>query len=382
MIPLRKLKSILTKKGKDAENGDIDDLNPENASVEEVKVMAKDTSDDSKKERVLKVAVEWTKETIAVVEEMNPSSVNGKEDVDEVVEDPIISLSAPPMENDVLEDNEEKTSNSAYTEETRDVISEQMDAIEDNQQEEGEDIENQQVKTEMFVESKKENIAQNELGAANAEASDDVTEHLGEDTSIALAGEEQQIEAVQTLPLPKGDRWAVAAPGIDLTGKWKIVASDAFKSEYDAYLRNLGQPSLVRSVAVSIVEMTTEEVIQSDDGRELCIKGKNLRGIWERTLIASGSDFGTSHGDDIEHTQVPLVTADKENVVAETWWEKNGTVNRSWLRGVKKYGGGDFESRRFLTDDGNRLVCESEFHPQGREKDKAVITWTFERVDS
>jgi hypothetical protein len=256
-----------------------------------------------------------------------------------------------------------------------------MDAIEDNQQEEGEDIENQQVKTEMFVESKKENIAQNELGAANAEASDDVTEHLGEDTST-LAGEEQQIEAVQTLPLPKGDRWAVAAPGIDLTGKWKIVASDAFKSEYDAYLRNLGQPSLVRSVAVSIVEMTTEEVIQSDDGRELCIKGKNLRGIWERTLIASGSDFGTSHGDDIEHTQVPLVTADKENVVAETWWEKNGTVNRSWLRGVKKYGGGDFESRRFLTDDGNRLVCESEFHPQGREKDKAVITWTFERVDS
>ena len=176
---------------------------------------------------------------------------------------------------------------------------------------------------------------------------------------------------------PKGSRWAVSAPDTDLSGNWKILVTDDFKEKYDQYLKRLGQPSLVRSVAVSIVEMTTEEVIQTDEGRSLCIKGKNLRGIWDRTLIASGSDFDGKV--EQEHTRVPLVTADKEKVEAESWWEDNGTVHRSWLRGGKKYGGGDFESKRYLIDD-DKLVCESQFHPQGGDKEKAVIQWIFERV--
>ena len=180
--------------------------------------------------------------------------------------------------------------------------------------------------------------------------------------------------------MPKGERWAIAAPGVDLTAKWKIIVDNDFKEKYDAYLKGLGQPSLVRSVAVSIVEMTTEEIIQGDEGRELCIKGKNLRGLWERTLVASGSDYDEHHQDRLGHLKVPIVTADKEKVVAEAWWEDHGKIHFSTLKGVKKYGGGDFESKRYLENDGNVLVCESAFVPNGEGKEKVAITWKFKRT--
>lgn len=199
-------------------------------------------------------------------------------------------------------------------------------------------------------------------------------------SSLTLKVEEEENE-LKAISLPKGERWAISSPDVDLSGKWKIVVSEDFKKDYDAYLKNLGQPSLVRSIAVSIVDMTTEEVIQTDNGRSLCIKGKNLRGVWDRTLVASGSDVDSEHGENDAHARIPLVTADKENVEAEAWWEQNGTVHRSWLRGIRKYGGGDFESRRYLADGGTKLICESEFHPQARDKENAVITWTFERVE-
>lgn len=178
---------------------------------------------------------------------------------------------------------------------------------------------------------------------------------------------------------PTGQRWAVSSPDVDLTGKWKMVATEQFKIDYNTYLKNLGQPSLVRSVAVSIVELTTEEISQEDEGRKVTIKGVNLRGVWDRTLIASGSDYSSHHNpDEDEHLRVPLVTADKEQVQSEAWWEMNGTVHVSWLRGVKKYGGGDFESRRFL-ENGN-LICQSVFHPNAVDKEKATIRWVFERI--
>jgi hypothetical protein len=202
------------------------------------------------------------------------------------------------------------------------------------------------------------------------------------ESDIVESIDESQVQSVGSeQAVPKGTRWAVSAPDADLTGKWKILATDDFKSEYDEYLKRLGQPSLVRSVAVSIVDMTSEEIIQSDRGRSVHIKGKNLRGVWNRTLISSGSDFDTEHGENENHTQITMVTADKEMVQAESWWEEDGTVHRSWIRGVKKYGGGDFETKRFLTDD-DKLVCESKFHAYGGgDKDKAAIRWTFERVE-
>mmetsp|Transcript_8357 Transcript_8357/g.15773 ORF Transcript_8357/g.15773 Transcript_8357/m.15773 type:complete len:484 (-) Transcript_8357:32-1483(-) len=210
-------------------------------------------------------------------------------------------------------------------------------------------------------------------------SSEDTPSVIVDDASSSLI--DKQEKDVQEISLPKGERWAVSSPEVNLSGKWKIIASDDFKKDYDIYLKNLGQPSLVRSIAVSIVDMTTEEVTQSDNGRSLSIKGKNLRGVWDRTLLASGSDIDVEHGENDEHTKIPLVTADQENVEAESWWEKNGTVHRSWLRGVKKYGGGDFESRRYLADGGKKLICESVFHPQARDKENAVITWLFERVE-
>ena len=221
-----------------------------------------------------------------------------------------------------------------------------------------------------------ETIFENENGIKQTERSNKI-----DISHVVTNGEKETMHSVGKIELPRGNRWAVSSPDTDLSGKWKIVVTDEFKKEYDLYLKKLGQPSLVRSVAVSIVEMTTEEVIQSDRGRSLCIKGKNLRGVWDRTIISSGSDYGKDHGEGDEHTRVSLVTADKEKVEAEAWWEDHGTCHRSRLRGVKKYGGGDFESRRYLTDDGKKLVCESEFHPDiGDEEDKAIIHWTFERV--
>jgi len=199
----------------------------------------------------------------------------------------------------------------------------------------------------------------------------------GDTSSAPEPSESKHVTAL----LPSGNRWAISAPDVDLSATWKIVVSDEFKKAYDLYLKNLGQPSIVRSIAVSIVELTTEEITQSDKGRSLCIKGKNLRGVWDRTLVASGSDYENDFDETLhEHTFVDLVTADKERVKAEAWWEDNGTVHRSYLRGGKKYGGGDFESRRYLENDGNTLICESTFHPKEEGTEPAVIKWTFNRA--
>jgi hypothetical protein len=156
-----------------------------------------------------------------------------------------------------------------------------------------------------------------------------------------------------------------SASNVDLSGEWNIIVSDAFKEEYDKYLTLLGQPLLVRSVALSIVSMTTESTEQNDEGMMLSIRGRNVRGTWERTLMTP------------EITRI--VTADGEDVEAEAWWENSGTVHRSWLRGVSKYGGGDFESKRYLESNGKVLVCESTFHPRDATRENARVTWRFLR---
>lgn len=159
----------------------------------------------------------------------------------------------------------------------------------------------------------------------------------------------------------------------DLTGNWDLIVDDGFKKEYDQYLQDLGQPSLVRSVALSIIYMTAEEISQMEDGKELCIRGRNVRGNWERTLKASTEN---------DKVVVPIITADKEEVLSECWWEEDGKVHRSWLRGVGKYGGGDFESKRYLEgEDGKILVCESVFHPKNKSKPQASVTWRFQKRD-
>jgi len=184
----------------------------------------------------------------------------------------------------------------------------------------------------------------------------------------------------------KHERWAMSAPNIDLTGSWNLIADDAFKAEYDTYLKQLGFNRITRGVACSLIGRTTEITRQSDGGRELYVKGVNPKGTWERTLTASGyPDFETHSerkaGRDYKHMRRSILTADSESVNAEAWWEKLGTRHRSWLRGAKKYGGGDFESIRYLEEGsgGNVLVCESSFHPRDETKKKAEVTWRYQR---
>ncbi|EJK76217.1 hypothetical protein THAOC_02040 [Thalassiosira oceanica] len=175
-------------------------------------------------------------------------------------------------------------------------------------------------------------------------------------------------------------RWAVSAPHVDLSGDWTLIVNDDFKGEYDEYLRLLGINAFIRRIACSVISKTTEVTRQTDSGRTLYINGSNPKGNWERVLIASGRpDICTHEETDYVHLRLPIKTADAEDVEAEAWWEDDRTKHRSWLIGGKKYGGGDFESLRYLSENGNVLVCESTFHPSDATKQKAQVTWRFRR---
>ena len=81
-----------------------------------------------------------------------------------------------------------------------------------------------------------------------------------------------------------------------------------------------------------------------------------------------------------DHMLVPIVTADAEKVRAKSWWESDGTVHVSWTMDVKKYGGGAFESKRYLENNGDVYVCESTFHPNDTERrEKSTLKWRFLR---
>jgi len=179
-------------------------------------------------------------------------------------------------------------------------------------------------------------------------------------------------------------RWAMSSDEVDLTGKWYLLEDEGFKEEYDEYLKALGQPSIVRAVALTLIGLTREETIQEDGGRTLIINGVNPRGIWNRKLISSGWDPSSeSTGENsFEPIYTTIQTADGEDVQAEAWWEEQGTVHKSWLRGGLKYGGGDFESSRYLSVDGKELICTSIFHPKNpraMDRKEARVTWKFRR---
>ena len=181
------------------------------------------------------------------------------------------------------------------------------------------------------------------------------------------------------------ERWSVSAGTVDLSGEWSLIVNEAFVQEYDIYLKQLGVGKIIRKVACSVIGRTTEIVKQSDNGRKLHLKLSNPKGVWEREILASGyPDFNTDDSkqrDDYMHTKSKIKTADGEYVDAEAWWEENGTKHRSLLRRCTKYGGGDFESVRYLMEGStnNELVCKSTFHPTDSSKEKATLTWRFKR---
>ena len=183
---------------------------------------------------------------------------------------------------------------------------------------------------------------------------------------------------------PRGDRWATAAPGVDFSGRWELIVTDDFKVEYDKYLAGLGQPKIVRSVALSgpVIGQTMEELIQIDQGQSLLISGKNVRGTWVRTLVASGS---TKNCPDFEPLISPIKTVDQELAEAEAWWEDEGKSHVSWMRGVKMYGGGSFYSRRYFEekeheDDETVYACEGFFEFNDPNKENNELTWRFRRM--
>ena len=194
------------------------------------------------------------------------------------------------------------------------------------------------------------------------------------ETSVVSVAAKAEVEST-AIETPVGPRWAVARKNVDISGKWFLVESEGFKKQYDEYLTCLGQPAIVRTVALSLIGLTREETIQENEGRTLIINGINPRGIWNRKLVSSGTEPGKPT---YEPIRTQIYTADSEKVEAEAWWEENGTVHKSWLRGGRKYGGGDFESSRYLENE-NVLICKSAFHPGDPNREKAQVAWRFQR---
>lgn len=210
-------------------------------------------------------------------------------------------------------------------------------------------------------------------------ASDEVEVEVEDDVPM----EKPSISEIREQPKAKMEdnessqitRWAIAREDFDLSGEWHLVVDDDFLKKYDSYLSALGQPALVRSVACSIVRFTKEEYSQSDHGRVIRIKGTNPRGIWTRDLVSSGA---CSSETSFEKIITTIKTADGEDVSCEAWWGHDRKTHKSWMRGGKKWGGGDFESTRYLDDDGY-LLCESVFHPSDPTREKSHITWKFKK---
>jgi hypothetical protein len=180
-----------------------------------------------------------------------------------------------------------------------------------------------------------------------------------------------------TFDEPPGPRWAIPARTTDLSGTWRPVITPAFKKEYEKYLENLGQSFAFRTLCLNFVGLTRETITQ--DGTLLNIRGTTPIGVWDRTLVSSGSNLTNA---EYEPFNVTFLDPDKDLVDVEAWWEDGGTVHKSWLRGKPRVNGGEFESTRYL-ENNNTLICESLFHPPNGTKANsfrpAFVKWRFER---
>jgi hypothetical protein len=147
----------------------------------------------------------------------------------------------------------------------------------------------------------------------------------------------------------------------------------------------------MRKIIVNGMILHRESIRQLQQGRELEIVAANPVGNWNRTLVASGTD---DYSEDYEPQDVRLEDPQSGDLVhVEAWWEEQGTVHKSRLRGSKPHMfGGTFETVRYLEteDDGDVLVCESTFHPhtphpaaeevsRNNYRDGHVV-WRYQRV--
>lgn len=197
-------------------------------------------------------------------------------------------------------------------------------------------------------------------------------------TDPALASIEATLDT--TANTPQGPRWAVAAAATDLSGTWKPMITPAFKEAYEKYLINCGEGLFFRKAILAAIGLGKEIYEQRDKGRELLITGVSPVAKWGRTLVASGTEAGKL---DYEPIFTSFRDPDGDLVQVEAWWENEGTVHKSMLRGKARVLGGEFESRRYLLpDDDSILVCESIFHPPPGDHpkfQKDQVEWRFQR---
>lgn len=201
--------------------------------------------------------------------------------------------------------------------------------------------------------------------------------------------------------LPKGSRWAVAHPNVDLSGTWKPIITADFLKQYDEYLANCGASYFFRQLCLKFCSTTRETITQAQDGRILELNGQTPAGSWKRSIISSGAESSSSNEYDVQYAE--FLDPDKELVQVEAWWEEQGSIHKSILRNKPTVRGGEFETLRYLnnntkggndattvSDDSNSLkqttlVTESIFRPGASSgKDSkfkpTYIRWEYTRV--
>jgi hypothetical protein len=197
--------------------------------------------------------------------------------------------------------------------------------------------------------------------------------------------------------IDNNNRWETAANTTNLSGKWKPIITEEFKQQYDDYLINCSQSFLFRKVVAGGIQFTREVIEQKEQGRLLTITATNPAANWNRTLVSSSSSEDDPAAAASTTTTITITDPDGDLVQVEAWWQDNGTVHKSWLRGKPRVLGGEFETTRFLRGD-DVLVCESKFHPNNNTNSKsnnnnsisntiltsgdfrpASVTWTFQR---
>lgn len=205
---------------------------------------------------------------------------------------------------------------------------ENIAVLEEDVEEDGEDIV-MVAEEELVIEQLKEEEPEATTASSASAVSPPTTAEESTSTSVTTTSPETPTTTIKT---PR----AATTAAVSLTGNWTLIVDESFTSQYENYLRKLGQPMLVRTVAQTVIGSTKEETVQSDDGQKLFIRGMNVRGSWERTLEASEQISDNDEQEDGNggkkhavqgHELKPMTTADGEDVEVASWCTDENPYN-------------------------------------------------------
>ena len=169
-------------------------------------------------------------------------------------------------------------------------------------------------------------------------------------------------------------RSALPATDVDLSGIWKPIITPQFIRDYDRYLQHCGEGLFFRKALLAAMGLAHE--VYQQEGTQLSITSKSAVTSWQRVLVSS-SDASD-----------PVISwfrdPDGDTVHVEAWWQADGTVHTSRLRGKPRVHGGTFVSQRYL-ESPDVLICESTFHPAadaGLRFHPDHVVWRFQRQSS